>query len=87
MKTIDVSSQSKDLRELLDAAKREDVLVRTPDGREFMVTAVDDFDLEIAATRRNTKLMALLDERAKQTETVPLEQVKRELGIGDTPTR
>lgn len=84
MKTIDVSSQSKDLSELLDAAQREDVLVRTADGRDFMVTAVDDFDLEIAATRRNTKLMALLDDRAKQKGTVPLEQVKQEFGISDT---
>jgi hypothetical protein len=55
--------------------------VRTADGSEFMLTAVDDFDEEIAIARRNTKLMAFLDERARQTKTIPLDEVKRELGI------
>ena len=46
-----------------------------------MVTAIDDFDEEIARTRRNDKLMALLDDRAKQSKTVPLDEVKRQLGL------
>jgi mRNA-degrading endonuclease RelE of RelBE toxin-antitoxin system len=40
-----------------------------------------DFDEEIARTRQNAKLMALLDERAKQSQTVPLDEVKRQLGL------
>jgi hypothetical protein len=55
--------------------------VRAADGTKFMITAVDDFDEEIVRTRRNAKLMALLDERAKQTETIPLSEVKRQLGL------
>jgi hypothetical protein len=35
----------------------------------------------MARTRQNEKFMALLDERAKQTHTVPLEEVKRPLGL------
>jgi hypothetical protein len=45
--------------------------------------AVDDFDHEIARTRRNKRLMVLLDERAGQTRTIPLDEVKRRLGFGD----
>ncbi len=44
---------------------------------------MDDFDHEIARTRRNEKLMTLLDTRAGQTKTIPLEEVKRQLGFGD----
>jgi hypothetical protein len=62
-------------------AQEEDVLVRAPDGTEFMLTAVDDFDHEIAQTRRNRKLMALLDERGKQKTTISLDEVKRQLGL------
>jgi hypothetical protein len=66
---------------LLAQARDEDVLVQTADGSEFVLTAVDEFDQEIARTRQNAKLMALLDERAKQTQTVPLDEVKRQLGL------
>ncbi len=45
------------------------------------MTAIDEFDQEIARTRANAKLMALLDERARQTETVPLEELKQQLGL------
>jgi hypothetical protein len=41
----------------------------------------NDFDLEIVQTRRNEKLMKLLDTRRKQAQTIPLDEVKRRLGI------
>jgi hypothetical protein len=48
-----------------------------------MLTAIDDFDEEIAQTRRIVQLMALLDERGKQAQAIPLEEVKRRLGLID----
>ncbi len=83
MKTVTIPESSQEIRALLDQARDEDVIVRLSDGSEFMLSAVDDFDREIAHTRRNEKLMALLDERARQTRTIPLEEVKRQLGFGD----
>ena len=62
MKTISIPPDAGDVNTLLEQARREDLLVRTADGTEFMLTAVDEFDLEIARTRQNAKLMALLDE-------------------------
>jgi len=59
------------------------VIVRLADGSEFILSAIDDFDVEIARTRRNQKLMALVDERAKQTQAIPLDEVKRRLGLSD----
>jgi len=81
MKTISIPPQATDVNVLLDQARDHDILVRAADGTEFMVTVVEEFDTEIARTRQNTKLMALLDERARQTQTVPLEDVKRRLGL------
>ena len=81
MKTIAVSPQAAEVNALLEHARDEDVLVQTADGSEFLLTAVDEFDQEIARTRQNAKLMALLDERARQTKTVPLDEVKRQLGL------
>lgn len=81
MKTITIPPQATEVNALLEQARREDILVQAADGTEFMVTAVDEFDQEIARTRQNAKLMALLDERAKQAQTVPLDEVKRQLGL------
>ena len=81
MKTVTIPPQAAEVNALLEQARDEDVLVRTADGTEFVVTVVDEFDLEIARTRQNAKLMAMLDERAKQPRTIPLEEVKRQLGL------
>ncbi len=81
MKTINLSNLTIDLTALLDQANDEDVVVRLADGREFLLSAVDDFDIEVAQTRQNEKLMALLEERARQARTLPLDEVKRRLGL------
>ncbi len=83
MKTVTIRGGSEELRTLLEQARDEDVIVRMDDGSEFLLSAIDDFDHEIARTRRNEKLMALLDERAGQTQTIPLDEVKRQLGFSD----
>ena len=81
MKTVAVPPQAAEIHALLEQARDDELLVRTADGSEFLLSAVDDFDQEIARTRQNAKLMALLDERAKQSKTIPLDEVKRQLGL------
>jgi hypothetical protein len=81
MKTIELTDASPDIAKLLDQARVEDIVVRVADGSEFLLVAVDDFDREIARTRANPRLMALLESRAKQTTTVSLEEAKRRLGL------
>jgi hypothetical protein len=83
MKTIEVSPQAIGVSEILAQARDEDVLVKTSDGEEFLVSAVDEFGHEIAKTRQNSKLMTLLDERGRQTKTVSLSEVKRQLGLSN----
>jgi hypothetical protein len=83
MKTVTITGGSEEIRALLNQARDEDVIVRMEDGSEFLLSAIDDFDHEIALTRRNEKLMTLLDERGGQTRTIPLEAVERQLGFGD----
>jgi hypothetical protein len=81
MKVITVSPQATEINGLLDQARHEEVLLQSADGSEFLLVAVDDFAQEVLRTRQNERLMALLDERAKQTQTVPLDEVKRQLGL------
>lgn len=81
VKTIELPRASQEVASLLDRARDEDLILRLPDGSEFLVIACDDFDEEIVRTRKNPKLMAMLEQRARQTATIPLDEVKRRLGV------
>jgi len=87
MKKIVVSKRSRAVSALLEQAREEDVLVQAEDGTQFVLSAVDDFAQEIEAQRRNKKLMALLDERARETEFIPLQEVERRLGLTPSNSR
>ncbi len=81
MKTIDLTNAPSTVPELLKLAEEENVIIRTPDGKEFVIADIDDFDREIVLTRQNEELMRLLDERAKEKAIYTLEQVKERLGL------
>lgn len=81
MKVINVSLPDPHFQAVLDQARTEDVIVQLGDGSEFLLAAIDDFDREVAATRKNERLMAFLDRRAAQTESYSIEEVKRRLGV------
>ena len=81
MKTIKVSKQAKGINNLLKQARKENLIVQSPDGSEFILAEIDDFNREIELTRQNKKLMKALERRAKQTRTISLEEAKAELEL------
>jgi len=81
MKTGIVSSRTKTLTTLLSRAKRGGLILRSPDGHEFILAEIDDFDREIELTRQNKELMKLLDERGQQSITLKAAQVRAQLGL------
>lgn len=81
MRTIELPGTSREIGELLDQASDEDLVVRLPDGSEFLLLALDEFEQEVKRSRNNPELMALLDARAGQSATIPVEEVKRRLGL------
>ena len=87
MKTIPVSKRSRVINVLLKRARRENVILRSADGKEFLLAGLDDFDREIELARGNKALMRLLDARARQSQGLSLGTVKTQLGIGTTRRR
>ena len=81
MKTVVISTRSTTLNALLKQAQRGGLILRSPEGREFVLAEIDDFDREIELTRKNKRLMKLLDERGKQTKTYTTAEVRSELGL------
>lgn len=81
MRTVEVSTRSRKINALLKRARKENIVLRTKDGAEFILAEVHDFNREIELARQNKKLMKFLEARAKQTKTIPLAKVKAELGL------
>jgi hypothetical protein len=81
MKTITVSRRARSVHALLKRARRENVILRSPEGEEFILAEVDDFNREIELARQNRRLMKFLDARARQTKTVSLGEAKTLLGL------
>ena len=82
MRTITVSKRARGINDLLKRARRQNLILRSPDGHEFILAEVDDFNREIELTRRNRRLMKLLDRRVSQNTVVPLAEAKTRLGLG-----
>jgi hypothetical protein len=81
MKPIKVARRARGVNELLKKARKENVILRSPEGEEFILAAIDDFNREIQLTRRNKALMRLLDSRRRQRDSVSLDQARKLLGV------
>jgi hypothetical protein len=81
MRTIEILDESPKLNEMLKLASEENILIKTIDGRNFVLVEVDDFEEEIRLIRQNEELMRLLDERSLETKTYSIEEVRRKLKL------
>jgi hypothetical protein len=78
MKTIDLDTTKLDLASVIDMAKQEPLLLTT-DGQEFLMSLADDFDKEVEALRRSQAFQRFLDERSACSRRIPLEDVEAEI--------
>lgn len=76
MKKIDLATTSPTLPQILQLANGDDLLLQTLEGRQYVVSEIDDFDEEIAAVVKNKALMKLLAVRSKETTRIPLGEVR-----------
>ena len=81
MKAIELPDLPQDIRALLDLASEENVVITTPDGRQFVVAEIDDFEIELKLARGHQELMVFLDHRSEDSQTLPLDEVRRQLGL------
>lgn len=87
MKTIDLATDQASIEDIFQLAERQNLFVRTPDGKVFIVAEVDaddtedDFAHEVALTRQNTALREILAERSNEPGSYTLDQVRQKLGL------
>jgi hypothetical protein len=81
LKIVELTTIAPALADLLDLAGEDTLILKTSEGREFVLAEVDDFDTEIALVRQNEELMILLAERSREKKTYTLQQVREQLGL------
>ncbi len=89
MRTIEISNSFLTVRDLTESVNKENIILKTDEGRMFVFAEIDDFDREIQLTRENKDLMQFLDGRSldgrsKETGTRNIAQVRERLGLNDT---
>lgn len=81
MKTIELSNTVFTFTDVLQLATEDNIILKTEDGRQFVLAEIDDFDKEIELTRQNEELMRFLDERSQETTTFSLREVRKQLNL------
>ncbi len=81
MRTVMISPRARILNALLKQASIENLVLKTQDGREFLLAELDNFDREIELTRQNQELMRLLDSRGQEKAALSLDEVSARLGV------
>ena len=87
MKTIDLATDHASIEDILQLAEQQQLFVRAPDGKVFVVAEVeaddaeDDFAHEVALTRQNRALREFLAERSKEPGKYTLDQARQKLGL------
>jgi hypothetical protein len=81
MKVIDCSVMDLSLSELLKLAIEDTLLLKSPDGQEFVVVQVDDFEEEVKSLGQSERFMKFLEERSQEKTRYSLGEVKQRLGI------
>jgi hypothetical protein len=79
MKTIDLGTTSPTLTQVLELASEENVILRTAEGRQYVLAEIDDFAEEVAKVAQNQAFTQLLREQSKETAHLPLSQARERL--------
>ena len=53
----------------------------TPQGKQFVLADLEDFELEVEQLKNSKDFMAFLDQRSKERGTTSIEELRSDLGI------
>jgi PHD/YefM family antitoxin component YafN of YafNO toxin-antitoxin module len=79
MKTVNLKDEKLDLETVINLARKETVVLLTPDGKEFVIAEADDFEQEVTALRNSQAFQRFLAERSQSIGGIPLEEIEAEI--------
>lgn len=81
MKTIELTSHAPSVQELVALAGEGAVIIKTEQGRQFVLAEVDEFELEVELLKNSPAFLAFLEQRSKQRGATTLADLRQELGL------
>jgi hypothetical protein len=85
MKTITVPARARTLNDLLNKARRKQIILESADGQRFVLALLKDWDgFAVGADddiTKNKELMRRLSHRKSLGKRIPLAQVRSQLGL------
>jgi len=81
MKTIELAQSDLTIVELIELAEQDTLILRKPNGTEFVLSLVDDFATEVEQLSQNEEFMAFLARRSRSMKRLSLEETRKQLGI------
>jgi len=92
MRVVTVPAKEKFLFDLLKAVQDEKVILQTTEGQQFVLLSLEgwkgfdvggseNFKREVKVTAENKELIAFLETRRSNGKRIPMEDVKRQLGL------
>ena len=80
MKTVDLAKHKLSLDDALSSARGESLLLKCPNGEQFVISIADDFATEVELLRKNQAFLNFLDSCKKNETGVSLEEAEKRLG-------
>ena len=81
MKVVELKQDDLLLNEMMDIAVQEPVILRKQSGELFVLSIIDEFDVEVESLRRNKEFMEFLHELSQEEATISLDELRKELGV------
>jgi hypothetical protein len=81
MRVIELGQSHPTLDEVIGQAKDEPLVLRQPDGSMFILSPLDDFDIEVEQLRNNPDFLAFLKGLSREEATISLQELRKELAL------
>ncbi|MFQ5652699.1 MAG: hypothetical protein ACE5IY_22425 [bacterium] len=81
MKKIDLTQQELTIKDLLQLASIESLLILSEDGHQYILEEADQFEKEVAMLGKSDKFMQFLEGRSKETATTPIDDLEKKLKL------
>lgn len=81
MKTITLNDTNLTALELLKLAEKEAIIIMEKDGKEYVISLIDDFNYEVESLKNNQEFLNFLERRNQSQQKVSLTEARKILGI------
>ena len=81
MKTVDLTQQKINIKDLLRLANSDSLLILSEDGHHYILEEADEFEKEVAMLGKSDKFMKFLKERSTEKATTSIDDLEKKLKL------